>query len=242
MAASVLTFTVQAGASGHAIARLVASRLDCTYLDDEVVLRAAQLAGVSARAMAAAERWPGLGERIWQGLSLARREENPALLWSGEVEESAGALDPRYHRFFLDRVVIKAANDASCVIVGHGAQVTLRGRGPGVCNVLLYGSVDRRALRLASQDGLSEEEALSRLRRQDREQSEYLRHVYQVDWLDPDLYQLMLNTDDLADDDAANLVAQLASASGVAPRGFGRFSDYRQVDPRHRTAPSLAHT
>jgi hypothetical protein len=79
------------------------------------------------------------------------------------------------------------------------------------------------------------------LRRQDREQSEYLKHAYQIDWLVPDLYRLMLNTDDLAEDEAANLVVQLASVSGAAPDGAQRSSEYLRVDPRYRTAPSLAH-
>ncbi|HWC30466.1 MAG TPA: cytidylate kinase-like family protein [Dehalococcoidia bacterium] len=239
MTAPVLTFTIQAGTSGDAIAQLVASRLGYAYLDDEVVLRAAQLAGVPATAVAASERWPGLGERIWQGLSSMRREREAAITWHID-EDRTRSLDPRYYRFFLDRVVIQAAHAGNCVIVGHGAQATLRGRGPGICNVLLHGSLGKRASRLASRDSLSEEEARSRLRRKDHEQSEYLKRVYQVDWLAPDLYRLMLNTDDLAEDDAADLIAQVASASDAAPGGFRRSSAYLKVDPRHRTAPSLA--
>jgi hypothetical protein len=87
---------------------------------------------------------------------------------------------------------------------------------------------------------VSEDEALSRLRHLDREQAEYLKHAYQIDWLSPDLYRLILNIDDVSDDDAANLVVQVASASGATPGGTRRPSTFLQMDPRHRTAPRLS--
>jgi hypothetical protein len=40
----------------------------------------------------------------------------------------------------------------------------------------------------------------------------------------------MLNTDDLAEDDAADLISQVASASDAAPGGFRRSSAYLKVD------------
>jgi cytidylate kinase len=246
MTAAVLTFTIQTGTSGVAVAQLVASRMGYAYLDKEILIGAAQLGGLSVKAFAAAERWPGLSERILQGLCVARRDDHPYPAAPGVDDGDAFcSLDPRLFRFFIDRVVIEAAHSGGCVIVGHAAQATLGGRGPGVCSVLLHGSLEARATQVARAQGITADEALSELRRQDREQAEYLKHAYQVDWLDPSLYQLMLNIDSLPDASAAELIVELAastypSSTAGTPRRTSSNGMPVGIEASGRMAPSLS--
>src|SRR5436190_1457127 len=64
--AGVITFSVQTGANGGAIAQAVAERMRYRFYDWEVVAQAATQAGVSAdvMAVATAERPPKLIERL----------------------------------------------------------------------------------------------------------------------------------------------------------------------------------
>lgn len=214
MAASVLTFTIQAGTSGHTIAQLVANRLGYTYLEEGIVLRAARLAGVSPAVIEKSERWPSFGERLIHGLSSMRRDDVSSVGADAKQDDLEITLNPRYYHFFVDRVVLQAAHAGNCVLVGHSAQATLKGRGACVCGVLLYGDLEIRAAHVARQERIKLDEARSRLRHLDDEQSEFLKHAYQANWLDPSLYRLMVNTDDLSDMEAANLIVQMATAAG----------------------------
>lgn len=218
MVASVVVFTVQEGTAGRAIAQLAASRLGYSYLDEEVVLRAAQLARVSPNVIASAEHWPGLTTRLLQGLSFTHRGRSPLHAVDGQSAETGSPVAPGYYRFFVDCVVLQLAHTGRCVISGHAAHVTLRGRGASVCSVLIQSAGEARAQRLARQKGTDEEDALASVRRSDREQAGFLKHFYQADWLDPSLYQLMLDPANLTESAAADVVVRVATALNEQPR------------------------
>jgi cytidylate kinase len=211
MTASVITFTFQEGTGGSSIAQLVAARLGYAYLDEEIVLRAGRLAGVSPQVIAESERWGSFSQRLLRGLAVMQRSELPPAGIPAQSDAVTEPIDPRYYHFFVDNAVLQAAHTGSCVIAGHAAQATLRGRGPGVCSVLVYGSAEARAARIASEKGITQTEALTCLRSSDRDQAGFLKHAYRTDWLDPSLYQLMLNTDELTDPAAAEVIARLAT-------------------------------
>jgi hypothetical protein len=93
--------------------------------------------------------------------------------------------------------------------------------------------------------GCTAEDALSQLRRIDREQAEYLKHAYQVDWIDPSLYQLMLNIDSIPDASTAELIVQLAastypSSPAGAPRRTFSNGVGDGIEASRRMAPSLS--
>ena len=68
MAANVVTFTVQLGSGGFAIAHQVADRLGFRYFDWEITSEAAVRAGVSPADVAASEHVPSFLERIMRRL------------------------------------------------------------------------------------------------------------------------------------------------------------------------------
>jgi cytidylate kinase len=94
---------------------------------------------------------------------------------------------------------MELAEKGDAVIVGHASQYTLRDH-PGVLRVLVHGSLDRRAERMALEQELTADEALHRIKQSDKDRSDLLKRVYHFDWLDANMYDLSLNTDRLSYD------------------------------------------
>jgi cytidylate kinase len=214
MPVNVVSLSVQTGSGGFNIARQVSEKLGFRYYDWEITSEAAARAGVSPTDVIAAERVPGFVERMMRRLGAASAvtaeatpgftEISPAT-WTNALQ----SMTSEDYRQFIERIVVEIAEQGSAVIVGHAAQHTLRDR-PDTLRVLLWGSPDMRAQRLAKEQSLSLEEAAKRIKESDRDRSELLRRAYHFDWLDAAMYDLCINTDRFADDYTAGLVVEAA--------------------------------
>jgi cytidylate kinase len=214
MPANVVSLSVQTGSGGFAIARRVAESLRFSYYDWEITSEAAARAGVTPNEVLAAEHVPGFVERMMRRLGAASAvsvEGGPALneispaAWTAALQ----SLTSDDYRQFVERIVTEIADHGDAVIVGHAAQHTLRGR-RGVLRVLVHGSLDRRAERLAQEQSVPAEAARQRVRDSDKERSELLRRVYHFDWLDASMYDLCMNSDDLSDEFIADTIVSVA--------------------------------
>ena len=83
MARSVICIARTLGAGGEEAGRAVAEQLACQYVDDEIIDRAAERAGVSRETIAKAERPPGLLARIVEGLAITGANEASMAYLSG---------------------------------------------------------------------------------------------------------------------------------------------------------------
>jgi cytidylate kinase len=96
----------------------------------------------------------------------------------------------------------------------RGAQVLLQGL-PRILHVRTVPLLAVRGGRVAEDEAPDSGEAARCIRRRDRAVARYLRYIYRVDWEDPFLYHLILNTGALTEDEAARLVLP------GSPRGSG---------------------
>jgi cytidylate kinase len=197
---SVVTFSVQLGTNGGAIARTVASKLEYRYYDREILAQAAPMAGVSAENVANAERWPGFFERMLE--AMGRTAPYPGTL-TGPPFLTMTSLD---YRGLIEYVVEELGKRGECVIVGHAAQVILNPGKPGVYKVLIHGSAEKRAGTIAWERGILRSAAREEIHENDKHRLDFFEHVYKTNWLDASLYDLALNTDRIDADQAASLV------------------------------------
>lgn len=218
MSANTITVSVQLGSGGFEIARNIADHLGYRYYDWEVTSQAAEEAGVSPEVVASAERVPSLAERIMERFFSAG-------FYAGDIPEAVvptsttmdtaiQALNSANYREMISGVVHNLAKRGESVIVGHSAQVILRNE-PGVLRVLLHGSPDRRAKRLAQDENMSLEKAVAAIQASDRDRATFFKHIHKVNWLDSGLYDLTLNTDTLSDAHAASILFEVAK--GLVP-------------------------
>jgi cytidylate kinase len=93
------------------------------------------------------------------------------------------------------------------VIVGRAGQVILADR-PDVLHVRVIAPLPLRVERIASTHRVPTAAARARVEQSDRTRRDYLRTCYDVDWDDPRLYDLVLNTEQLTVEGGADLVCE----------------------------------
>lgn len=205
----VISISRQVGTAGEEVARAVASRLRLRYIDYQVIQDAARDAGVSPETMSEAEHTPSLMTRVLE--ALAHSPSMPAAAWAEPVALSASPLyTSNDYRGFVEHVIRDVAEQGDAVIVGHAAQVILRGRLDTV-RVLVTGSSEFRARRIMAGMGVDEKAALKTVERTDSERVDYFRRFYDTGWLLPCTYDLCVNTDHLNPQQAAEIIAAVAS-------------------------------
>jgi len=204
VAAKIVTFTVQLGSGGNEIARTIAQKLGYRFLDHEVISRAADIAGVSPDTIAAAERWPTFVERMLERLALTT-VVSEGVLPAPPTNAAAMMLTSADYRALIEQVVKSLAEEGNCVIVGHAAGAILK-QSPQVFKVLVHGSKERRAERLAQEQGISYKEAMDQIKTYDSQRSSFFKHAYNVDWLDSSAYDIAINTDDVDTETAVSWI------------------------------------
>jgi CMP/dCMP kinase len=208
MTASVVTFATQVGAGGNTISRAVAERLNYRFYDWEIISRAAQEAGVSPEVLAVAttERQPSFLERVLGRLAGFDVEEDAA---TPGVTSAPNLLGSEDYRQFIEHVVKELGNQGEAVIVNRAGQVLLNDV-PGVFRVLVHGSPERRAERIAANQGRDIHEVRKMLADSDRQRGEYLKRVYHTDWLAGTNYDIAINTDRVNQELAVDMIVTAA--------------------------------
>ena len=206
MSRSVVCISRAAGAGGEEVAQLVAQQLGFRYVDDEIVQRAAEKAGVSPDQVAQAEHSKPLVARIMEALATV-----PSVSEGGYVAATALPSPGVAYSHLIEHVVRETAEGERVVIVAHGASHALGGR-PQVLRVFVTASPATRAERLSRERDLDEKAAGKSVDASDKERARYLERFYDVKQELPVQYDLTLNTDLVSVATAAQLVIAAAKA------------------------------
>jgi cytidylate kinase len=205
MTRRVICISRTLGAGGEEVAQQVARDLGFRYIDDEIVSRAADEAGVSPDEIAKAEHSQPLVARILEAMAIV-----PGGFEGGYVAPPVVPASVSYSHL-IEHVIRETAEAGSAVIVAHGASHPLAGR-TDVLRVLITASPDARARRLGHEGGLAEAAARKAIETSDRERARYLERFYQVKQELPTQYDLTLNTDSVAVATAAGVIVAAARA------------------------------
>ena len=207
MACRAVCISRAEGAGGSQTAQLVAERLGFRYIDDEIIAKAAAKGGISSDDVADEEKRKSALSRIAQEFGRAARSGR--LRDCGHVrpyeEVSSEAV-----RSLIRDAIEETADRGDVVIVSHGASFALPRR-PNVLRVLLTASPETRVGRLSESQGLDPKDARKAIKDADVARSDYLRRFYGVDTELPTHYDLVVNTDVLSVEQAAEVIAQGAS-------------------------------
>jgi cytidylate kinase len=210
VAATVVCVSHASGALGPEVAHAVATRLGYRYVDEEIVAEAARKEGLDAEDVADAERRKGFLARLFEGWPAAGAvgmDAGAAYAAALIPEYAAGPRVPEeHHRELIREAIEDTADRGSAVIVSHAASIALAGR-PGVLRVLVTASEDTRASRLGDID---REAALDAVRDSDEARADYFKRFYGVDREQPTHYDVVVNTDWLTAEQAAEVVVRAA--------------------------------
>jgi hypothetical protein len=112
--------------------------------------------------------------------------------------------------------ILKLAELGHVILIGRGANV-VTAKLPHVIHVRLVGSLERRVERVMADRGLDRKQALEFIEKEDRGRARYLREHFKAEIDDPLLYDLILNTDRISCELAAELIAEaLLRRAGLA--------------------------
>jgi hypothetical protein len=188
------------GALGEEVGELVAKRLGLRYVDEEIVARAAARENVDPDLIADAERRKSLVTRILESFALGGA---PGYVTPHEL------LETDHYRELIRDTLVETARQGNCVIVAHAASFALP-PGSEVLRVLVTASPELRARRLAEAGATGDEEPAKVVRQSDENRADYLRRFYDVDEELPTHYDVVVNTDTLTAEQAAEIVATAA--------------------------------
>ena len=208
MARTVVCISHAAGAGGEEVGRLVAERLGFLYVNEEIVARAAAKGGVDAADVADEERRKSLAARALNAIAQGGGEA-----WTlGAVGplSSREELDSDDIRSLIRETIEQTAARGNAVIVAHAASYAI-GHGDGVLRVLVTASPETRTTRVAEAEGLDQAGAARALKESDAGRADYLKRFYDVREESPTHYDLVLNTDALSIQQAADLIARGAA-------------------------------
>jgi len=170
--------------------------------------------------------------------AVLRDHHLPARLASFMPEDRVGQLHDIIEELFslhpptetlvrrASETILRLAQLGNAIIVGRGANV-ITARLPSMLHVRLVGSLEHRIARFREFDHLDRTDALQRIQREDGGRRRYVKEYFGKDVDDPLLYHLVINTDWLALEAAARLVAAMA-LDFAAPRQAG-------IPPQKRT-------
>jgi hypothetical protein len=193
------------GAEGESIGLKLAQKLDFGYLNEGIVAQVATDRGVDPAAVAEAERRKSLLARIGELAARGTVESAAAGPWPTSFDEGDKLLS------LIQDAVHEAADRGQVVLVAHAASYACAER-PDVLRVSITAPLSTRVSRVAADRGISDKEATKALRQSDAGRASYLKRVYGVSKEAPTDYDVVINTDRLTPDAAADLIAALAQA------------------------------
>jgi cytidylate kinase len=201
------------GSGGEQLGPIVARELGFQLVNEQVVAQAAREAGVTAEIVADVERRKSVLGRLLDGLT----EVGPAGA-AGFSGFAAIAEDPGPRRDALRGLIRSAlwesAERGNAVIVAHAASFALAER-TDVLRVLISASPQTRARRLAEAQDIGEAEAEKLVARGDANRADYLKRFYGIPTELPTHYDIALNTDRVAPEDAAAVILSAARSQQV---------------------------
>src|SRR5579872_6306378 len=204
----IVAFGRELGAGGRAVGERVARILGVELLDKQIVdLVAARLGAPTAYVEARDEQVEGFVERLFRVITSAYPEAYVGDNVPDWPEERLAHLTAQ--------IIQEQAQTQSLVVIGRGAPILLRNR-PDVCRVLVVASMETRARRLSERLAFSYEDAMRQLRQSDQHRTAYMHQHYQVDWRNAHLYDVVVNTDRLDYDAAAQVVVEASRRLGLA--------------------------
>ena len=197
---AVITISRHPGSLGDTVARAIAERLNYRLVERGELVQLAERIGGSDVAW---DRAPELRERspsFWERLNEERRR----------------------YASVLRRVTTQLAEEGDVVIVGLGSGQLLKGLS-NVLRLQIIAPMDVRLERVMERGfdevagPLSRERARELIRNSDRDAAGYMRYLFNIDWLEPQHWDLVINTGRFGVHETVDIVAAIVASGTLEP-------------------------
>jgi len=127
-----------------------------------------------------------------------------------QLEKTQGFLnrpspERRLYLAALQLALAEKAQQGSLVYHGHAGHLLLKGL-PQIFKIGIVAPLQSRAEKLMKRENLSLEEATKAIKQMDESRIQWVRFLYDVDWLDPSQYDLVINIGYISLETACELI------------------------------------
>jgi cytidylate kinase len=185
---AIITISRGTFSGGQKLAECIAAKLGYRCISREVLVETAQEFGVSE-------------DKLLEALT-----KKPWLL-----ERLTRARD-RYLAY-IRATLLKEVRDENVVYHGLAGHLLLKDV-PHVFRIKVIANMEFRVKNAMERNNFSREEALQYIREVDEGRARWTRFIYDVDWNDPNLYDLVVNLDQITIESACEVVCHLSSMEG----------------------------
>jgi cytidylate kinase len=187
---SLITVTTSIGCGALSVSQKVAEGLKLELYNDERLQQEALNMGYSSEDLKGFdEKAPGLFDRLF------RRQ-------------------PELYDELMAAVIYEVAHRDQGIIIGHGATYFLKDFSCAL-HLRMHTSEQYRIQRLTDQLKINPDTALNMIKNRDQELKAFLDFLFQIDWNDFSLYDLVINVDKLGIDAAAEMIVNLAKTENI---------------------------
>jgi cytidylate kinase len=215
---AVITVSRQYGSGGDEIAAQVCEALGCRSFDKRLMAQVASDIGLSDQEIVDFSedeyKVRGFLERLFRTQRVVARVGTWTTDVSGTRTRAVKDLDEAQAVNLVRALVRRAAEEGNVLIVGRGGQAILQDV-PGVLHVRIEAPTEIRIKRVQEAEGLTYDEARGRIIESDRAARDYLRRFYDVDWADPQLYDLVINTRKISLEAAAEHIIKAVAETAL---------------------------
>jgi cytidylate kinase len=215
----VITISKEFASGGVDIAKRLSEKLSYDYLDKDIVKQVADHTKVSHQEVRdfEAEGHINFRAHLSRIIDLDIFKRNLKSDDPEEVEttyderdkipysfDTQGWIDSDIYRDMICKVISELGQRPDVLIVGRGGQCILREQ-PDVVNIRIIAAMADRVARLQSENpGLNEAQARKQIESMDKKSREYIKFYFKVDWSDPKLYDIVINTSRISEDKVVN--------------------------------------
>ncbi len=211
---ATITISRQYGSGGQEIAARLCEMLGYKYFDKRLMAQVAADVAVSDQEIVDFSeddyKIRGFSERLFGSQWKVPHPTNQMAGLKAHVAEArvteVKKLDEEYNITLVQSTIYAAHQHGNVVIVGRGGQVLLKDE-PDVLHVRIEAPLYFRAWRLQSKNNITIAEGLHLADSRDRAAEAYLRRFHQIDWADPMLYHLIINTGKWKTEEATQIIA-----------------------------------
>lgn len=199
----IITISRELGSGGHTIGKILAERLDVRYSDKELIQALREQFHLTTDAIERLKE----EKKDWLTSLLQKMVAMPK---AENVVEWDDSFVQEYHPDLTSNEIFKAekqilqgiAEEGSCVIAGRSGFFVLKDF-PNKVDIFITAPREKRIQRVMAKQHLSEKEAAAAIDRVDKGRENYIKRYTGTSRYDARNYDLVINMDNLADENAA---------------------------------------
>ena len=203
----VITIERQYGSGGRLTGKRLAEELGIHFYDEEILKMTSETSAIGEQYFRLADERAGnnLLYRIVTSMK-------PELTEPDKAGPNITSPDNLFR--FQSSVIRGLAASETCIIVGRCGNYVLQDQMDNLVRVFVYADTVTRIRRVMDVDKVDEAEALRRMRRIDKERTEYHRYFTGREWMDMENYDLPINASRIDYDQMIQLIKDYLKLKG----------------------------